>query len=112
MTEHADMVGGTGRPCTDLMRALGGKLVAKVGAEGVYSASVVLLGLGIALKVEDGDMRSAPIALIAVLRQVLEWFKTDATALETCRRHAEATIKNTRGLTVGTLRAAGGLTFV
>ena len=36
MLAHPELVAGTGRPCTDLMRAVPGQLIAKVGAEGIY----------------------------------------------------------------------------
>ena len=111
MTGHPDLVGGTGRPCTDLMAAFAGGLVAKVGADGVYSAALPALGLGIALKVVDGDGRSAPIALMAVLRSVLVHHGADPAPLERCQAHAAAEIRNTRGLVVGAIRPAGGLRF-
>jgi L-asparaginase II len=55
---------------TDLMTAAPGMVFAKIAAEGVYCAGLPGVGLGVALKVEDGDMRCAPIALLAVLQQV------------------------------------------
>ena len=72
MMAHPWLVAGTGRPCTELMEAFDGHLLAKLGAEGVYCAAFVPAGIGVALKVEDGDMRSLPVALLAVLREVLE----------------------------------------
>jgi L-asparaginase II len=114
MTQYPAMVGGTGRPCTDLMAALAGGLIAKIGAEGVYSAALPNLGVGISLKAEDGDMRSAPIALVAVLEQVLKHF-ADLHAVESLRRtnhHASVPIRNTRGIVTGALSAAGGLRFL
>ena len=112
MTGHPDLVGGTGRPCTDLMAAFVGGLVAKVGADGVYSAALPTLGLGISLKVVDGDGRSAPIALMAVLRSVLVHHGADPAPLERCQAHATAEIRNTRGLVVGAIRPAGGLRYL
>ena len=43
------------------------EVVVKTGAEGVYAAALPALGLGLALKVEDGGGRAAPVALIALL---------------------------------------------
>ncbi len=71
MWAHPELVAGTGRLCTELMTACRGTVLAKVGAEGVYSAALPSLGLGLTLKVEDGDGRCSPPALLAVLRQVL-----------------------------------------
>lgn len=66
MTQHPYMVAGEGRPCTAMMEALHG-VVAKTGAEGVYTAALPEHGLGIALKVEDGATRASSVALMAVL---------------------------------------------
>lgn len=114
MTGFPHMVGGTGRPCTDLMRAMQGRLIAKVGAEGVYSAALTEHGIGIALKAEDGDMRTAPIALITILNRVLGYVG-DSTAMQMLRgsgHHPQLAIRNTRGLVTGALSAAGDLRFL
>jgi L-asparaginase II len=114
MTSYPGMVGGTGRPCTDLMAAMSGGLIAKIGAEGVYSAALPHHRLGISLKAMDGDMRSAPIALVAVLERVLNQLK-DGKSVESLRRtahHTSVPIRNTRGVVTGALSAAGGLRFL
>lgn len=77
MTEFPEMVGGSlGRLDTDLMRATRGQIVSKVGAEGVQLLGVkpcrqYPCGLGIAIKIEDGDTRRArdPV-VIETLRQL------------------------------------------
>ena len=114
MTGFPAMVGGTGRPCTDLMGAFGGGLLAKIGAEGVYSAALPRHGLGISLKAEDGDMRSAPIALVSVLLQVLTHLddRRGVDLLKGTAHHAHIPIRNTRGLVTGALSAAGTLRFL
>jgi L-asparaginase II len=114
MTRYPGMVGGTGRPCTDLMTGFQGGLIAKIGAEGVYSAALPGHGLGISLKAEDGDMRSAPIALVAVLEQVLGHAGDDRglMALQGSPHHATVMIRNTRGIVTGALSASGGLRFL
>jgi L-asparaginase II len=114
MTRHPGMVGGTGRPCTDLMAAFAGDLIAKIGAEGVYSAALPQHGVGISLKAEDGDMRSAPIALVAVLQQVLSHVGDDRglAQLKGTTHHANQMIRNTRGIVTGALSASGTLRFL
>lgn len=69
MTSRAWLVAGTGRLCTAAMQAGEGRLLAKVGAEGVYGAAWAgPEGVhGIALKVEDGGRRAAEVALVAAL---------------------------------------------
>ena len=66
MRAHPELVAGTGRCCTAVMRALP-DLTVKTGAEGVYVAALHGSGLGLALKVEDGVTRASEAALIAVL---------------------------------------------
>ena len=114
MTTHPLIVGGRGRPCSDIMGAAGGAVIVKIGAEGVYGASVVDAGVGVALKVEDGAMRSAPVALLAILRQLAQHGTIPQAAgewLDEVAQHATVTIHNTRGEPTGTLRPAGQLHF-
>ena len=80
MLAHPHLVGGTGRLCTDLMRETAGRVLAKIGAEGVYSAAWPELGLGLTLKVEDGDMRSAQVALLGVLARLAAEFGAQLAA--------------------------------
>jgi len=99
MTRHPEHVAGTGRACTDVMRAGRGRVFVKIGAEGVYGAGWPEAGLGLALKVEDGAMRASPPALVAVLC-ALGWPLEDDAALSA---HAEPPVKNTRNEAVGKL---------
>jgi L-asparaginase II len=68
MAEEPFMVAGTGRFCTDVMKVVGGRAIMKVGAEGVYCATLIEQGLGVAIKAEDGHMRAAEVALGRVLQ--------------------------------------------
>lgn len=70
MWSEPDLVAGEGRACTRLLRAGAGRLLVKIGAEGIYCASLPEAGLALALKVESGDLRLAPIALLALLRDL------------------------------------------
>ena len=63
-------VAGTNRHCTKVMKAFGGSVVCKTGAEGVFAAGIHELGLGIALKAQDGTQRAAEVALSHILQQV------------------------------------------
>ena len=103
MVQHPEAVGGTDRLCTELMRVTGGRILVKVGAEGVYCAGIPGAELGVAVKVEDGATRASEPALVAALRalQVLE--EDEVAALG---RWAEPDLTNTRGDRVGTIRAA------
>lgn len=105
MIEFPEMIGGTERLDTMLMREGGGKLISKIGAEGVYSAGVLPCemypkGLGIALKIEDGDdKRARAVVLIEMLRQI-KIFKP-----ETLKQFSPLPTKNRRGDWVGETRA-------
>ena len=98
MTRHPFMVAGSERLCTDLMKATGGRLFAKVGAEGVYIAGAMDGGVGVALKVEDGAWRAAPPALLAVLRSE---GLLDADAWEALEAYHSPRVVNTVGDVVG-----------
>ena len=64
MTAHPDLVAGEGRACTELMRAMGGRVAVKTGAEAVFVAIAPDRGLGIALKVADGATRAGVLAIV------------------------------------------------
>ena len=112
ITAHPDLVAGTGRLCTELMAALPGRVLAKVGAAGIYCAALPELGLGVAVKVADGDSEVSGPALLAVLAALTERTGgADRYDLGPVAGHAVRPIVNTRGTRVGSLRAAGGLRF-
>lgn len=95
MTRHPELVGGTGRACTLLMRQ-SPALAVKMGAEGVFVAILPALGLGVALKIDDGGGRAAETA-VAGLLIALGALPDDGVA----EKLARAPIPNTRGRTVG-----------
>jgi L-asparaginase II len=95
------MVSGSAGLPTALMRAAGASLVVKPGAEGVYAAALPRLGLGVALKVEDGAGRAAEVALAAILLRV---GGLDEAALAVLRAHAPAPLRNIAGAVIGELR--------
>ncbi len=61
------LMSGTGRACAQLIQAAQGRTVVKTGAEGVYAGLVPDLGLGIALKIDDGAKRGSEAAIAALL---------------------------------------------
>jgi L-asparaginase II len=109
MAAHPVMVSGTGRLATSLMEVLGGKLFCKGGAEGGFGVAVrspVLRGadgrgLGIAVKIEDGNARAMGPVLVEVLRQLGVAEPADVEALAV---HARPQVLNTRGQVVGAIR--------
>jgi L-asparaginase II len=101
MLRHPELLAGEGRPCTEMMRAHPGRVITKVGADGVYSALLVQERLGVALKVADGHGASAALAMAAVLAE-LGLRPQPATLLA-------KPVTNWRGEPVGELRVNGGL---
>ena len=109
MMNFPELVGGTRRFCSDLMRAMPGQIVAKVGAEGIYCAGIPSLGVGIALKVEDGDMPSLPPALAGVLERLLPALGGPAFPGERLLEHSPVVVTNTRGEVTGHIAPEGQL---
>lgn len=70
IVSNPEMISGVKAFCTDLMIAGKKDIVGKVGADGVYCIAIPKKGIGIALKIEDGDMRSCHIAAANVLKQL------------------------------------------
>lgn len=76
MVNHPELIGGSERLDTMLMQAASGKIISKVGADGVWLCGVLPseqypTGLAIALKIEDGDdKRARPVVAVEVLRQL------------------------------------------
>jgi len=101
MAEYPDLVGGTGRLDTMLMEAGQGKFISKVGADGVWLCGVLPsdrypTGLGIAVKVADGDdHRGRPVVAVSILKQ-LGFLAEDALP-----DLSPMPVKNRRGEVVG-----------
>lgn len=105
MAAHPDLVAGETRACTDLMRAMGGRVSVKTGAEAVYVAILPKQRLGIALKIVDGGVRAAEAAITALLIR--------HGALDAAHPVVSTylgPILNRRGDTVGATRRADGFT--
>jgi L-asparaginase II len=101
MAAYPVMVSGTGRLATSLMEVLGAQLFCKGGAEGGFGVAVRSRGLGIAVKIEDGNARAMGAVLVEALRQLGVAGDADVAALDT---HAHPPILNTRGRVVGAIR--------
>lgn len=67
MTAHPDLVAGEGRSCTRLMRAMGGRVAIKTGAEAVFIAIIPEKKLGVAVKIVDGATRASECAIATIL---------------------------------------------
>lgn len=105
MVAHPDLVAGEGRACTELMRAMAGRVAVKTGAEGVFVAIIPEKKMGVALKISDGATRASEAAIAAILVG-LGVLEADHPA--TVKRLAPM-LRNRRDIAVGQIRAAAGL---
>ena len=101
MIKFPPLIGGIERLDTMLMQAAPGKIISKVGADGVWLCGVLPCdrwpsGLGIALKVADGDdHRARPAIAVDILRQLDVLSENDLEDI------SPMPIKNRRGDVVG-----------
>jgi len=103
---HPFMVAGTGQFDTTLMEILGERAFVKVGAEGVYCASLPELGYGIALKAEDGNVRAAEAMMAGLVLRFLPLNEQERAAVAPL---AQPVLKNRNGFEVGTIRPTPAL---
>ncbi|MES2719224.1 MAG: asparaginase [Pseudomonadota bacterium] len=100
-------VAGNGRLDTRLMHRLGERVFCKVGAEGVYGAALPEAGLGLAIKMDDGNTaRGAEVVLAAVLEALLRLDDGERSFLQGI---SDAALVNWNGIAVGRLQASAGL---
>ncbi len=112
MESHPEMVAGTHRFDTDLMRQMAPRLFCKGGAEGYYAlglhpnpAAGRTRGIGVAMKIADGDPkgRARHVAVLQVLRDLGVLTAGDEAALA---EYGAPLVTNHRGEIVGYARAA------
>ncbi len=104
MATHPEMVAGEGRACTDLMRAMGGRVAVKTGAEAVFVAILPDQRRGIALKIMDGGTRASEAAIVALLVHLGALDARDPVV----GTYLTSPHKNWRGITTGDMRLAPG----
>jgi L-asparaginase II len=104
MARHPELVAGEGRACTNLMRAMGGRVSVKTGAEAVFIAILPEQKRGVALKIMDGGTRAAEAAITAILVRLGALDAADPVVA----RYLTGPQKNWRGFTTGELRLAPG----
>jgi L-asparaginase II len=102
MIRHPEMVSGENRTDLELMQAGRGDWLAKIGAEGVQGVGIRSAGIGIAIKVADGNKRALRPVIVATLEQLGLLSGQVAADLAAWR---EPTIRNYRGIATGTIRS-------
>ena len=94
-----ELVAGPGRADTLVMAALPGRIYMKTGAEGVYCGAIPELGVGFALKVDDGAQRANGAAVMPLIEQLLP------AARGLVKR---SVLKTPKGVEVGRIRTSPG----
>jgi L-asparaginase II len=97
------MIAGSDRLCSELLATAGLQVQAKVGADGVYAAALPELGLGVALKIDDGNTRASEVALGAALSRLRVLDDEQQAALAA---RFSPPIINSRGLLAGRVEAS------
>jgi L-asparaginase II len=99
-------VAGTGRFGTEIVRLLGERIFFKTGAEGVACGALPTLGVGFAIKCDDGGGRAAEATAAALIARLLPLTDAERRALEP---FAQPTLRNWNGIEVGALRVTEAL---
>jgi len=100
--ENPEMIAGDDRICTEAMRAAPGRVIAKTGAEASYGLSFIDAGVGVAFKVEDGNMRALPPIVVEVMLKMGTLSEEETKPLA---RFRSVAIKNHLRDTVGHIEA-------
>ncbi len=98
MNEYPFMISGTGGFCTALMKACKGRLIGKIGAEGVYCIALKEEKLAIALKIEDGSLEVVPAVVMHTLKNLGLLSNQEYHLLE---KYHQPDILNDNGLITG-----------
>lgn len=115
MPARADMVAGPERFDTDGMTVGQGAFIAKLGAEGYRGVGILpgrarsrKGGLGLAIKIADGDahFRATSLVAMAILKSLGVLDEAQAAALRRYDRHP---LKNWRGKEIGEIRPSAQL---
>lgn len=103
MTEHPEMVAGDKEFCTELMSGANGKLIGKVGCEAVYCVGIKDKGIGICVKIIDGNER----AVYPVVMQLLKELNVlDNKELQTLKKWDKVELRNNLDETIGEITSS------
>jgi L-asparaginase II len=102
IAENPLMIAGSGRLCSQVVAHSGRRTLVKTGADGVYTAALQEQGLGIALKMDDGNGQAAEVAILSVLSHLQGLHVSELEALE---ERCQPSIVNTRGVVTGYRKA-------
>ncbi len=100
------MMAGAGRFCTDVMTLFSGRVFVKGGAEGVYCGALPGLGLGVAVKCDDGAGRASEAMMAAVIEALVP--QSDDERVRFAGRLSQPVLTR-RGARAGVIRPVDGL---
>jgi L-asparaginase II len=101
---HPFLFGGTDRFDTVVVEETDGRVIPKVGAEGVHSGAIMDQGIGFALKVEDGATRAQYPAVVRLLQYLGALPDSLPPRLA---EYGRTRVRNTRGEVVGEVVPVG-----
>ena len=99
MSANPEMIAGSDRFDTDLMKTLSGRAVSKIGAEGIRCLGI--RGnppIGIALKIDDGSGRALAAVMLEVLAQLDLMSQAELNKLS---KYRKPIFKNNAGIETG-----------
>jgi len=109
MTQHPDLVSGTDRSDLEFMRIGAGDWVFKAGAEAVQAIGVRSRGLGVAIKIADGNARAMIWIVVEIFRQL---GIGDNKQKKQLQELVDRPIRNVRGDAVGSYRPVFRLSLI
>ncbi len=102
--KHPEMIAGSDRCCSSVIKLSSGKIMVKTGAEGVFAGCIPDRGLGFALKVDDGAGRGSEVVLGALLNKLNA---LDTGLNEPLTPWFRPQIRNSQGKITGRVEASG-----
>lgn len=101
MSNNPEMIAGSDRFDTEIMHVTEGKVVSKVGAEGIRCLGIAgKVPFGVALKIEDGNKRASQTIVLEILRQMNAITKEELAALA---KFDNPILRNHAGFEIGRL---------
>ncbi|MEW9697838.1 asparaginase [Paenibacillus sp. SI8] len=99
--KYPQYLAGSDRFDTRLIEVTGGRMIGKMGAEGIFALSIPEQAIGFVLKVEDGNQRAMYPAVVEALKQLGHLQESEVSELAV---YHTPTLHNWQGTEVGSIR--------
>ncbi|MDU0201484.1 asparaginase [Paenibacillus sp. MAH-36] len=99
--KYPQLLAGSDRFDTQLIEVTQGRIIGKMGAEGIFALTVPDKGLGFVLKIEDGNQRALYPAVVEALKQLDLLSSSEVSKLAAFHT---PTVHNWQGTEVGIIR--------